>query len=177
MFEQVLDKAVLDAVEKLLALAKDSVKKELQEQGHVLTGALINTIETELQAKRFAIIGLVWLNDYFHYLDRALPADKVPYQPGSGRRSSKVVTALERYWRLRGLSPKEATRATFATLNKWKQDGRPTRASFRFSKNGRRTGFLAATVERIEAQAEEVLGSIAESTISDALTRAIRAAL
>ena len=177
MFQMLFDRAMLEAVNRLLEYAAAQAKKELEDQGHRLTGDLINTIRVEVQAKRDAILGLVWMNEYYPYLEYPLPADRVPYSRGSGRKTSKVVQALERYWQKRGLSGREALSASFATLNKWKAEGRPTKASFRFSKNGRRTGFLAATIAQIEAKADEVLSLEAESQISRAMTTAIRAAI
>lgn len=165
------------AVNRLLDHAVEVVKKELSDQGHRLTGSLIDTIRVEVEVKRETILGLIWMNEYFPYLDRFLPPDKVPYSPGSGRRSSKVVDALERYWKKRGLGPSEARRATFATLNKWKKEGRPTKASFRFSKNGRRTGFLQASIAEIEANADRVLGFNTADEISRVLNTAIRSAI
>lgn len=177
MFEQLLDRAISAAVTKLLDHAVKVVKQELLDQGHKLTGSLIDTIRAEVEIKRKMILGLVWMNEYFPYLEFPLPPEKVPYSPGSGAKSSKVVAALEKYWRRRGLAPGEARRASFATLNKWKQEGRPTRASFRFSKNGRRTGFLTASIAEIEASADLVLGLDAAEGISRALTIAIRSSL
>lgn len=177
MFEQLLDRAIVEAVERLLAFAQEKVKRELEDQGHRLTGSLIDSLKTEIIAKREVILGLVWLNEYFPYLDRPLAADRVPYSRGSGKKASKVVAALQGYWRRRGLAEQEATRATFATLNKWKAEGRPTRASFRFARNGRRTGFLEYSIQQIQADADRILGVEAENEISKALTTAIRAAI
>lgn len=176
MFEQLLDRAIIEAVERLMDLAAQKVKRELEDQGHRLTGSLIDSLKTEIQVKREAILGLVWLNEYFPYLDRHLPADRVPYSRGSGKKTSKVVAALQGYWQRRGLDRQEATRATFATLNKWKVEGRPTRASFRFARNGRRTGFLEYSIQQIQAQADEVLSLETANEVSRALTTAIRAA-
>jgi hypothetical protein len=176
MFEQLLDRAIVEAVNRLLDHAADTVRAELEGQGHRLTGSLIESLRVEVKVRREAILGLVWLNEYFPYLDRPLSPDRVPYQRGSGRKTSKVVTALQGYWERRGLSRKEATRATFATLNKWKAEGRPTKASFKYARNGRRTGFLEYSIQQIEASADRVLGVEVENEVGKALTTAIRAA-
>jgi len=177
MFEQLFDRAIIEAVDKLLDFAAQKVRRELEDQGHRLTGSLIDSLKTEIRAKREAILGLVWLNEYFPYLEYPMSADRVPYSRVSGRKTSKVVAALQGYWRRRGLDAQEATRATFATLNKWKTEGRPTRQSFQYSRNGRRTGFLQYSIQQIEADADRVLGLEVENEVSRALVTAIRAAV
>lgn len=177
MFEQLLDRAIVEAVNRLLDHAADAVRAELEGQGHRLTGSLIENLRVEVKVRREAILGLVWLNEYFPYLDRPLSPDRVPYQRGSGRKTSKVVTALQSFWEKRGLSRKEATRATFATLNKWKAEGRPTKASFKYARDGRRSGFLEYSIQQIREDADRVLGQAAENEIGNALTTAIRAAI
>lgn len=177
MFETFLNKAEVDAVDALLKKAADIARRELEGQGHKLTGSLIASIETKLQVKRNAILGLVLMNDYFEHLEYPLPPERVPYGSGSGAKQSKLIRALTNYWKKRGLGNDEAKRASFATANKWKQEGRPTKASFRFSKNGRRTGFLAESLRQIEKQADEVLSLKAEDEISKALTIAIQKAI
>lgn len=177
LFDQILQQALQEASERLLSYAVRAVRKELSDQGHTLTGSLSRSVATDIQAGEEQITGRISMNEYFAYLERRLPANRVPYRRGSGAKRSKVVEALERYWKLRGLAPKEAQAATFATLNKWKQEGRPTRASFRFSKNGRRTGFLEATIDQINANAQDILLGEATNEIEKALAKAIRIAI
>lgn len=177
IFDQLIQQAFQEAADRLLSYAARAVKKELSEQGHRLTGSLERTTRTELQVGSEQITGRVVMNEYFAYLERTLPANRVPYRRGSGAKRSKAVEGLERYWKLRGLAPKEARSATFATLNKWKQEGRPTRASFRFSKNGRRTGFLESAIKEITGNAQDVLLGGATGEIEKALARSIRTAI
>ena len=177
LFDQLVQQALQEASERLLSYAVRAVRKELSDQGHTLTGSLSRSVATDIQSGEEQITGRISMNEYFAYLERRLPANRVPYRRGSGAKRSKVVEALERYWKLRGLAPKEARSATFATLNKWKQEGRPTRASFRFSKNGRRTGFLEATIDEINANAQDILLGEATNEIEKALAQAIRIAI
>jgi hypothetical protein len=177
IFDQLVQQALNEAADRLLSYAARAVKKELAEQGHRLTGSLERTTRIDIQSAPDQITGRVVMNEYFAYLERSLPANRVPYRRGSGAKRSKVVEALERYWKLRGLAPKEARSATFATLNKWKQEGRPTRASFRFSKNGRRTGFLEAAINDITGNAQDILLGEATNEIEKALAKAIRTAI
>lgn len=176
-FEKLVEEALEAAGANLLEFSVKVLHKELRDQGHVLTGSLLRTTSAVLRRTRGGYSGEVRMNDYFAYLERRLPPERVPYSPGSGARRSKVVDALIRYWRLRGLPPDEAKSASFATLNKWKREGRPTRASFRFSKNGRRTGFLERSIEEITARADDVLTRGATNEIEKALVAAVRTAI
>lgn len=173
----VIDQAFEAALQRLVDHAMKTMREELKGQGHVLTGSLINSMTSRVSEDREGLTAAVYLNQYFQYLERRLPPDKVPYSPGSGAKSSKVVEALKRYWKLRGLPPEEATRATFATLNKWKQEGRPTRSSFRYAKNGRRTGFLEQSIKQIQADAIEILSRGVVTEIEKALAKALRTAV
>ena len=177
VFEKLVEKALISSATKLTRYALNEVKKELRGQGHVLTGNLLKTAKADVEPTSDAITGRILMNSYFSYLERRLPAAKVPYTPGSGRKSSKVVAALERFWKLKGLSPKEAKSAAFATLRKWKKEGRPTAASYRFSKNGRRTGFLEHTVNQVAANGAGILSRGASNEIEKALAAAIRASI
>lgn len=173
LIDQALEKAAGDLAEYAIKAAQ----RELRAQGHVLTGSLVSTMGTRVVLGQSDITAQVLMNHYAPYLERALPASRVPYSPGSGAKSSKVVDALLRYWKLRGLAPKEARSATFATLNKWKQEGRPTRASFRFSRNGRRLGFLERTVETVNENAADILLRGAGSEIEKNIVKSLRATI
>jgi len=171
--EAQIDIALMRSAEDLMQYVREVVRQELKDQGHVNTGRLVREAEVKVRKTGEVIKGLLLLNDYFEHLEYPLPADRVPYERGSGARSSKVVDALTRFFRTLGKSPKEAKGAAFATLNKWKQEGRPTKASFRFSKNGRRTGFLEASVQKIESEIVNEFGDYADNFVSGAVVNAL----
>lgn len=177
IFRTLADQAIRRAASALARYAIKAARKELREQGHYLTGGLEKSMTEETQVQDDAITSRVSMNAYFTYLQRRLPSDKVPYSRGSGAKSSKAVEGLLRYWKLRGLAPKEARSATFATLNKWKQEGRPTRASFRYAKNGRRTGFLEYTVEDVTENAARIIAGEAANELEKALLDAVRSSV
>lgn len=172
-----IDQSLEKAAEDLAQYAIKAAQRELRNQGHVLTGSLVNSMRARVVSGPDSFTGQVLMNNYAPYLERRLPASRVPYSPGSGARHSKVVDALLRYWKLRGLAPREARSATFATLNVWKREGRPTRASFRFARNGRRLGFLERTVEQVRENATDVLLKGAGTEIEKNIVRALRATI
>jgi hypothetical protein len=92
-------------------------------------------------------------------LNRGIPANKVPYQRGSGKKTSKVVQGLADFAILRRMTtdPAVAIRIAFAILNKWKKEGAPTIASRRYSQTGNRTGAIEETIKEIEPLIVEIL--------------------
>lgn len=159
----------------LMNEVKDLYIQELTAQGHNNTGNLMRSAETSVTFEGLSVKGKLLLAGYFEFLERRLPPSQVPYRRGSGRKKSKVVQALFKYFQQRGV--RDFKGATFGTLNKWKsENGRPTRASRRFSSNGRRLRPLGVVLDRLDKKVEEllqtraargleaVLNNIAEST-------------
>ena len=176
MIKELIDTALLTAVTEVMSYVRTVIRKELEDQGHKLTGALSRDIEVKIKKTEAIIWGSVFMLPYFEYVDRRTEAENIPYSRGSGAGKSKVIEGLERFFRLRGLDAKEALSASFGTVNKWKKEGRPTKNSFRFSKNGRRTGFIEASIERIEKEVQGVFESEADDRVSLAILRALQRA-
>lgn len=150
MIDQV---AILDQFEvslrELAAYMIDDLKKELSEQGHILTGTLRDSIEvTGVRAAAGSQEAFVSLEDYFGIVDRGIRSNRIPFNPGSGRKTSKYIDGLIRFWMIKkGLDEKEATRAAFALAHKHKREGMPTQSSWQFSQNGRRMDFFTRTLD------------------------------
>lgn len=129
---------------KVNIILEKSFKNELKEQGHSNTGALENSIngvvtETELAGTIF---------DYGHILNDGTDKDKIPFQSGSGAKSSRYIDGLIAFFISKGLGLKEATSAAFATAKVQKKEGMSTAASKRFSKNGKRQDFINDVIEK-----------------------------
>lgn len=117
------------------------IKRQLSLQGHKLTGALEASIETKVMIKDYTTARIAVLaNDYALPLNDGVPATRIPFSPGSGKKTSKYIQGLMNFARLRfNLSdPSEIKGAAFAIAYKHKQQGMPTRASLQFSKTGQR---------------------------------------
>lgn len=125
------------------------LRKELSDQGHMLTGKLAESIEmTDIKLRNGDPEAFVALETYYYHVDRGVRSNRIPYNPGSGRKSSKYIDGLIRFWMIKkGLSESEAKRAAFALARKHKREGMPTQSSWAFSNNGRRTGFLEDTLD------------------------------
>lgn len=125
-------RAAADAVLEGILIAKGSIKKELVDQGHVLTGRLRDSIREEVSWDDRQAQAILWAEDYAVIVNIGLDKSKVRYP----------ISVMIEYFRKRGLPIKEAKRAAYATRNVHQREGMPTKASSRFSKNGYRRGFV-----------------------------------
>lgn len=150
---------------KVLTFTQGNLREELTEQGHVLTGRLRDSIQYRIQATPGKVVGMIEAEDYALSMEFGVPASRIPFSGATGRGgTSKYISGLIRFFILRGRSPAEAKRAAFATANAHKREGMPTRGSYQFSKNGRRTGFVShtinSTLSEIEAMFEKEFGAV-----------------
>ena len=136
-------------------IATESLKliaDEWTAQGHDLSGkfrsALTYTIRQESDATYIDLID--GTSGYGAILNKGVTADRIPFSPGSGRKTSKYIQGLTRYAMARmGASEKDALSIAFAIAYKHKEEGMPTNASKRFSKTGERTRFVEAVEKKI----------------------------
>lgn len=153
--------------------------KELADQGHRLTGSLIESLEYKVREKTAGVVVEFFVNEYGVYLNNGIPASRIPYTPGGKRRggTSQYIQALIRYVERRmGLRGKEATGVAFAIARAHKREGMPTRGSFRYSKNGRRTGWVDAVLAEqagvIDEMITEFMGRELNTLISNFIKQA-----
>ena len=169
-----------DDVGYVMSLLKLELQAKLEAQGHGRrnTSKLIQSIEYEITATSNILVAGMYMEDYYVFVEKGVRASRIPYSRGSGRKTSKYIDALVRFWRFKkGLSPKEAKSAAFATANKHKKEGMPTRASFRYSKDGTRLGFLEITLNKFEPEVTKILerriGNEVELTFTNILNEAV----
>lgn len=140
-FSSAIERSMQDLQKRLIA--------ELQAQGHRLTGALEKSIQYEIESSPGKITAVMTAADYGLVIEFGVPASRIPYGGRTGRGGqSKYIQGLVRFFELRGVTGKEALRAAFATAAKHKREGMPSRGSFAFSSNGRRTGFVRNTLQQ-----------------------------
>lgn len=151
------------------------LKRELIDQGHILTGKLRDSIELmNVNVSNGSIEAFVGLENYYGILDKGVRANKIPYNPGSGKKSSKYIDALINFWMIKkGLGKEEATRAAFALARKHKKEGMPTQSSWAHSSNGRRLEFLSRTIEdsdhydQFESSLQDELEHVSDNIIDE----------
>ena len=144
---------MLEGLQKLAddisTLAIEVIAMEWRAQGHELTGSAVKQMETivKVEVNSIVIEGLV--PDYMAINNQGVPANKIPYYPGSGNKTSKYISGLIDYVKRRmGKSDKEAKGIAFAIASKHKREGMPTKGSVRFSTTGRRTGFIEQALDK-----------------------------
>jgi hypothetical protein len=163
----ILDDKTRKTLEEWIRLAMDEVidraKNNLIDQGHVLTGELLRSIEQRVFSTGDKVVSEMLLADHYEVVDTGVRSNKIPYSGRSGSGgTSKYIQALIRFWNLRGLSGVEAKRAAFATANRQKMEGMPTRGSFQHSRNGKRTGFLTDAIKDSEKVIRDLQGLLEE---------------
>lgn len=156
--ETLLEERMVEAVGYLMQVVRD----ELAEQGHTLTGRLSRSIQADITVSlRDGIAKAdVYLEDYGLAVNNGVAAGRIPYNPNvrTGAGTSKYIQGLISFFLKRGLTSENARGAAFATARKHAREGMPTRNSYRFSSNGRRTGFLeAAKTQEANAKFLEIL--------------------
>ena len=133
---------------------------ELSTQGHTLTGALEKSIQSKIteMANNITLSGS--FNFYGRFMETGVPKERIPFYPGSGNKTSKYITALINYSKLRfGLDAKAAKGRAFQIAYKQKfNTGMPTRgANFtKFLSNTLQNKHDDITKQLNEAGAENV---------------------
>lgn len=151
--------------DKLLQLLRElevEARAELRAQGHVATGRGLDSIEgvvTEESVDR--LVGCILAEDYLvGPVDKGVKAKNIPFggrQSSGGR--SQYIQGLLNWIRIvkPSLSDQERKSFAFAIANKQRREGMPTRGSFAFSNNGRRTGWIKNGIAKNEQKLVERL--------------------
>lgn len=140
-----IDPNLIRTFQRILDKLADAGKLELAQQGHRATGKGIESVEgvvSDITVDK--LVGVIMANDYLLPVDTGVKASRIAYNPGSGTRTSKYIEGLIRWAGVvkPSLSPKERKSFAFAVAAKHKREGMPTRASFSFSRNGRRKDWV-----------------------------------
>jgi hypothetical protein len=144
-----MDASLQKLADDISLLAITVVANEWRAQGHELSGSAVKQMETlvRMEINTLVIDGLV--PDYMAINNQGVPSNKIPYYPGSGRKTSKYISGLIDYVKRRmGKSDKEAKGIAFAIASKHKKEGMPTKGSVRFSTTGKRTGFIEQALDK-----------------------------
>lgn len=129
--------------------------RELIAQGHRHTGALIESMEGRVHGIKGGIEIVIKANKYAIYLDKGVRASRIPYRRGSGKKKSDYIKGLIAYFEKKGVADPKG--AAFATARKQKEEGMPTRNSYKYSRNGKRKNFIGDTMEKHGKHIEDQL--------------------
>lgn len=126
-------------------LINQILRDEMVAQGHHLTGAMEDSLSSDIYQKSKAHIMEGFSVYYAKFVNEGFPAESASF---------KQVPFLIEYFIKRGFpvasSNKQTATATtmaFATVRKWMKEGMPTQASKRFSSTGSRTNMIENAFE------------------------------
>lgn len=144
----------------VMSMLKLELTSKLEAQGRKNSN-LAKNMDFEIEASANVLIASMYMDNYYIFLEKGVSAARIPYtrrNRGQGRGgTSKYIQGLISFFRRKGLPTKEATSASFATANKHKSEGMPTRKSFRFSRDGTRLGFVESTLMKFEDDVVNIL--------------------
>ena len=136
---------VIQHLTKINDFILQQLKDELMQQGHRDTGRLINSLQYQLIQESNAVVALFTYLQYGQYVNDGVPASKVKYP----------IRVLIDWARRKGFTDPRS--AAFAIRAKHKKEGIPTRGSFRFSRNGRRTQWRDHVLSNIRGDLDAII--------------------
>lgn len=148
-------------------LIKRAIAIEWKRQGHDLTGKAIQDIDSVIRRIPGGEVIDYYIADYMAYNNSGVLDTKIPYTRGSGKKKSKYIAGLTEYVKKRmRKSEREAQSIAFAIASRHKKEGMPTKASSRFSKSGKRTGFIEIALDDIEPKLAALIEQGVEESIN-----------
>mgnify|MGYP006348231797 CR=1 FL=1 len=139
---------------KILEYLNNIIKEaqsELRQQGHRVTGETEKSFKADVKVLgAYHFEGVILVKTSAIILNYGVSASKVPYSGGRGRGgTSKYIQALLNWAALvkPDLNDKERKSFVFAVAKKAKQEGHPTKGSYKYSSNGRRKDWIEYSIE------------------------------
>ena len=152
-------------LEKLGSELLKEFANELIGQGHRATGSLISSLRKDILFAPSSYRLVFYANDYGMYLE-------------TGRRSGKYVPIepLMRWVAAKGMAStnKEVRSIAYAISKAIQQQGIPTRGAHKYSKVGRRTLWITATVTNNRSRIAQAIRSNFKKQIDVTMTNIIR---
>lgn len=149
---------IKEVYELAVSYINNFLKDEFKDQGHHLTGQFERSLDADIQenGNTATMEGFGLL--YGTFVNQGVPAKSASY---------KQVPFLIRYFIQRGLQPKEAKAAAFATVTKWMKEGMSTEASKRFSATGQRQHFVEEAFENNDSRLDSFMGKQFDNMVDD----------
>lgn len=143
----------------------EELKKELRDQGHKDTGTLMGSIDPDITTDGLSKFIEISMNAYAIYLNEGV----------KGSRVRTPIDVLQKWVERRlGKRGKEARSIAFAIRTIQMREGMPTKNSRRYSKNGRRTGFIDDTLDRVDNLIFQKVQDLAAGSVQVEVDRIIR---
>lgn len=160
-------------IDKIETMLEGDLRAELKEQGHFLTGVLEQSIASVTEEGGGSIAVEVYAEGYINPVNDGVPPENIPFDSSktTGAKSSKYIDGLKNFAMLRfGITDeKEALGAAFAIAKKHEKEGMPTKGSYTFSGNGKRTKAIDRTLNENENQYDHEIQEGLSEEIDDEL--------
>lgn len=148
---------IADIYEGAEKLINDVIRKEMVAQGHHLTGAMEDSLSSDIYKKAKADVMDGTAVYYTKFVEGGFPAASASF---------KQVPFLIEYFIKRGYplasttpGTLTATNLAFMTVKKWMKEGMPTQASKRFSSTGSRTNMINNALVGADAKIDDFIGN------------------
>ena len=161
-----------ELLNNLAELLKEEMRQQLKIANHIMTGELVESIESRILSTIEGRKIEIWLNSYGIALDQGVPPDRIQFTEPSGRGGrSKYIEGLQRFAQLKlGVTDnRESLGIAFAIARKHKKVGMPVKGPTQFIQKT-----LDATEDDIIRFAEDWAEAIFEAKI-DSIIENIRA--
>lgn len=146
--KRTFEQRITITLEKVMKRLQKALRKELEMQGHNMTGKLRDSVAYTIEGKDGKVIAEMTALNYGLILEVGVAANRIPFGGGrTGAKTSKYIEGLARFFQIRkGLNQKESLRAAFATARVHKREGMPSRGSYGYSRNGERKNWIKNTL-------------------------------
>jgi len=131
-------------------IVEAGIREESRAQGHYLTGAMEQSMSSVIGRMGTMRILTGTAVDYARYVNNGVKPGRIPFKEGSGAGKSAYIEGLRQFFILKGLSDKEALSAAIATAKTHKKEGMPSKASYKYSSTGQRTGMIETAMTKKE---------------------------
>jgi len=161
-----------ELLENLAEVLKEEMRQQLKIANHIMTGNLVESIESRILSTIEGRKIEIWLNSYGIALDQGIPPDRIPFTEPSGRGGrSKYIEGLQRFAQLKlGVSDnRKSLSIAFAIARKHKKVGMPVKGPTQFIQKT-----LDATEDDIIRFAEDWAEAVFQAKI-DSIIENIRA--
>ena len=161
-----------ELLNNLAELLKEEMRQQLKIANHIMTGDLVESIESRILSTIEGRKIEIWLNSYGIALDQGVPPDRIPFTEPSGRGGrSKYIEGLQRFAQLKlGVTDnRKSLGIAFAIARKHKKVGMPVKGPTQFIQKT-----LEATEDEIIRFAEDWAEAIFQAKI-DSIIENIRA--
>lgn len=168
----VIDDILLLKAEQVAKFFQNELKNEHIAQGHKLTGSFVNSINYEVLSDVNTITILLKYAEYGRYLETGVSAAKIPFGTKTGKKVSQYIEALRSWATLRGFT--NPLGAAFAIAKTHKKEGMPSKGSYKFSNNGRRTDFQSFVLKSNKSFLEDFISQDVAQQLTTQLFDLIR---